>query len=507
MVLITSMYGQIPNLCGISGEAEHRVYILSHPNIFNRGIINTPPQNNEPKVFNVKFNVFNNEQGTNFCSRNGIAFGEEQFLNYIKILNINYNQFNIFFKYKGYHFYGGSDGNGYITHLGINGINLMFGLHGSENININFLNQLTPYSGIIPSETTPTVVGTEVLFTNQTASGRAVFGSPIIFVNLPSFMGITTNGIGNSMSYFSFHKNFLLCHEMGHTLGLFHTFMGSNPCEHVERNPLGQYFNADVTGDLIVDTPAQTYLDHTQFSQNTCYYDPTAPGIQTDCQGTPWESANLRLNNFMQYCFRDTVDNPSTNKDSCVGFDATDSNVLYQFTLKQGEFMRNYIDNIPSNIFPKVTDALTDVSELYQPFYVGIGSGYNNGTTVNSYSKTISINTNNTGINIWNCGPFKMRFQGGFDQEFSNLSGGLISQSKYQHYDAIVGENTFVGVKIPILGQTIFNNNSPVCFNTFEPFTSGEVISTTNLGSQSYSQEELDAIKAKDPDLYNSLQS
>ena len=176
--------------------------------------------------------------------------------------------------------------------------------------------------------------------------------------------------------------------------------------------------------------------------------------------------------------------------------------------------MRNFIENgglppsYPTGInSTSIIDATTEVSELYQPFYVGAGTGYSNGNTTQTYSKTITPNLNNTGINIWNCGPFKMRFQGGFDQEFSNLIGGTVSQTLYQHYDAIVGENTFVGVKIPDFGQTIVNINAPICFNTFEPYTSGEIISTPNLGSSTYSQEELDAIKAKDPELYNSLQS
>ncbi|MBK8600196.1 MAG: hypothetical protein IPN80_06190 [Flavobacterium sp.] len=46
-----------------------------------------------------------------------------------------------------------------------------------------------------------------------------------------------------------------------------------------------------------------------------------------------------------------------------------------------------------------------------------------------------------------------------------------------------------------------------MCFGSFEPFTSGDVKSLNNLGSGIFTQEQLDEIKASDPNLYEQLQS
>ncbi len=97
-----------------------------------------------------------------------------------------------------------------------------------------------------------------------------------------------------------------------------------------------------------------------------------------------------------------------------------------------------------------------------------------------------------------------MRFQTGFDCEFYS-GNSTITQTPYQQFDATT--STQIGVKIPILGQQIYNNAAPVCFFSFEPYTSGHVKSTQNLGATYYTQEELDTIKASDPNLYELLQS
>ncbi len=119
-------------------------------------------------------------------------------------------------------------------------------------------------------------------------------------------------------------------------------------------------------------------------------------------------------------------------------------------------------------------------------------------------SKTYSTNTTNTGANVWNCGPFAMRFQTGFNCEFSSPTG-VVTKSIYQQYNT--STNTYVGVKIPILSQDIYVNNAPVCFGSYEPFTSGDIKSLDNLGLGIYTQQQLDEIKASDPRLYEQLQN
>ena len=76
-------------------------------------------------------------------------------------------------------------------------------------------------------------------------------------------------------------------------------------------------------------------------------------------------------------------------------------------------------------------DGTADITCLYEPFAVDSHNGNANGV-VNAYSRTYSPAPNNTGANVWNCGPFNARFQTGFDSEFTNVSGQTVSQSPYQ---------------------------------------------------------------------------
>lgn len=67
----------------------------------------------------------------------------------------------------------------------------------------------------------------------------------------------TENGLG--VGKFQFRDNAksgILVHEIGHFLGLEHTFIGwtSSNCEHQTRNENDPYFNANIKGDYIVDT-------------------------------------------------------------------------------------------------------------------------------------------------------------------------------------------------------------------------------------------------------------
>jgi hypothetical protein len=150
-------------------------------------------------------------------------------------------------------------------------------------------------------------------------------------------------------------------------------------------------------------------------------------------------------------------------------------------------------------------DGTPDIESLYEPFAIGATGGSTTGISTTAYSKTYSQAPNNTGANVWNCGPFVARFQTGFDCEFSNSSGQIVSQTPYQQYNTTL--NGQLGLKIPILSQDIHYIAEPLCFTSFEPYIKGDVKSQNFLGSTYFTTEELDKIKASDPDLYNLLQS
>jgi hypothetical protein len=258
--------------------------------------------------------------------------------------------------------------------------------------------------------------------------------------------------------------------------------------ENVTRNANdNNNYNADIAGDMVVDT-------------NACF-----SGFYNNFCDLP------QLQNFMQH--PEVIDNVGViyNCSSVEGQNFMSihdfSGTTNSFTMGQGERMRQYIISNPTDFNPLLNlldNGYSDISVLYEPFSISDGSGGNGNTTI-AYSKTYSTNATNTGANVWNCGPFTMRFQTGFDCEFYPYNATTINQTPYQHLD--YPTTTSISVKIPILGQQIYQNVAPICFYSFEPFTSGDIKSLSNLGSGVYTQEQLDEIKASDPKLYEELQS
>lgn len=329
-------------------------------------------------------------------------------------------------------------------------------------------------------------------------------------------------GNGSCQDYLM-EKDFLVCHEMGHALGLHHVWNNwDNPsttnqyllAEHVTREPLNPdgsvntNYNADIAGDFVADTPvtrSELYAFH--YNENNCKLknldSPTFP--MRDIQGTLFDFENIKYDNFMSYIYK--VNNP--NCGSNYQLPGCSDRI---FTPGQGVAMRKFIQNVPY-VYTNFGDTgytttnfnftLTYLESLYEPFFVG-GGGSNSGYPSVALKKTYSTNQTFTGANVWNCGPFTMRFQPGFNYEFFNLPGTLLQNEDMQPN---IASSTYIGVKIPYISNTIINSVAPSCFGTYEPFTSGDIKSTLNMGSTYYTQEELDKIKASDPELYEKLQS
>ncbi len=455
--------------------------------------------NNNRFILNVQFHSVNNDDGTAISTN---YFGETHALNVIARLNEAFNVHNIFFKYRG--------------------------LTTINNSN---------YSQEINDDATATAMKQQFINEN-----KYDFNSINIFMikhnyNIYNFyVGFHTFGADNTDILLAdalnnpIHHKGLIPSLMGSSLGLLYVSRGSSqyatignnniipPCtlangspslavpsvspsywtnaENVTRNTSSPQYNATTKGDLVADTQASFYASNNNYCSNVSLVD-----------------GSWNMNNFVSHpLVKDQVGAPyvctSNEGNNYLGNSAPYIGNNGLFTPGQVQRMKEYIEGNMNNIFRQklnvFEDETPDISVLYEPFAMGGGGGSGSGVPTAAYSKTYSTNTTNTGANVWNCGPFTMRFQTGFNYEFSSPTG-VVSQSIYQQYNT--STSTYVGVKIPILGQQVYTNNAPVCFYSFEPFTSGDVKSLNNLGTGVYTQEQLDEIKASDPTLYEQLQS
>lgn len=87
-------------------------------------------------------------------------------------------------------------------------------------------------------------------------------------------------------------------HEMGHCFGLRHTNLNTNniTCgESVTRDPSNLYFNADLTGDFVVDTAACYEFEPGEFDPETC----SLTSNTYDCYGFRYQVPSSLFNNYM----------------------------------------------------------------------------------------------------------------------------------------------------------------------------------------------------------------
>ncbi len=542
---ICSVYAQQITQCDFVPSAGY----LDTAKYSNR--YQTIPDDGRKFILNVKFHYVLGLNG-----ENPNALSEEKMLHILATMNINFNSFGVFFKYRGTDFI--EDDN--YTIVGQNGL--------TQTSLIAKFTELNYY--------TDDVINVFVIRGNgnQGSNGR-------MFLDANSTLAI---------------MDAYIPHEMGHVLGLIHVDSGTvgveqlnnhlPPCilsnyfetwqnmkrpifstigttENVTREVNNPKYNADIAGDRVHDTDASyrsglydyqySFCRQTTFPYNFINFNED-PRI-VDNSGDSNISSYYCFNSLTKYSYF-TGNNYYTTATN--GLDVTSNNLVYNniplnnqtwqniistiltnctaigsgetykiannfvnnhmgigqtpriFTNGQGKRIREtLLGNLPA-IFGSLQSKLNltedgspDIEVLYEPFAIGGGSDGSGISTI-AYSKTASPNETFTGANIWNCGPFTMRFQTGFDCDFY-FGNSTITQTPHQQFNATT--STQIGVKIPILGQQIYNNAAPVCFFSFEPYTSGDVKSTQNLGATYYTQEELDTIKASDPNLYELLQS
>jgi len=292
----------------------------------------------EPAVYNVNIWDMRNDDGTTPIN-NGNGVTETDALAAIANLNMSYNKFNIFFKYRGVHNYNSTEW----TRL----------YKDSDSIIPE------PYHTISEFRT----------FVNNPANGVMVPNSFNIYV----FQQMTFGGVGHPSNNFMAIKfqglrGVTIVHETGHSFNLYHPSdrPGQNAeCEHVTRDPNDTddpndpndtYYNADIAGDFVVDTNAVSpalnlNTNNETYDTTTCLY----TGTGTDCQDTPYSLTYEDMKN--------AVGN---------AYECSDPNFL---TIGQGIRMREAIE---CDALGKFAQAETTIASLYEPYKGTYGVGFGN---------------------------------------------------------------------------------------------------------------------------------
>lgn len=359
---------------------------------------------------------------------------EDQVMNAVKVLNLAYNPHNIFLKYKG------------------------FAQHIDDDLTNNESNNFSDYM----------VENCLNLF----------------FVNFDG-MNAGSGSIANIRSVYSYwaldienYFNFIFPHELGHNFNLYHVhqpFTGGHACEHVTRDVNDPYFNANIAGDQIVDTPAQSQnITNIYFNENCEFVNPGNVAELKDCMETPY--VDINAGNYLSNDF--------------------DSECGYHFTPGQVNRMRTFLANVTA---PHYLGAFNTIESLYEPFeskIIPVGE---------VYTKIVWEGTSGT-IHLCQRAGLQHRFQKGFDYVFHDEE--LVQYPlTYTVNDLPVIQNELFSVQINQLDPQITKDNLLACGRAefCDPPVSGRVVSTKFLGSTNFTTINLTQPQACDPKFEDSL--
>lgn len=436
--------------------------------IFNKSVQISNPT--DQYVFNVRFHIVKNDDGSGVTA----AYGENEVMNAIMIMNTNYNQFNIFFKYVGYDIINNS------SFMKVRAANFP-----NPNLSHPTFEQLLEYSKT--GMTNPVYDYNAMnLFIVEGLDYNAL--SPF---NSRVAGAAKMPGIDSIYGYNHFLSPVLL-HEIAHNFFLLHTaeHSGTPDCEHVATDPFDQFYNSDTHGDFVEDTKASFYFGGNFTNTATCTFQ--NPINYADCIGTPY--VNVPVRNYM------------TSMNSCQNLQANYLPGYGEFTLGQGSVMRNTIAlyyNHPSNFYG-FSNAKNTIESLYQPFDSQIVLGSITSVTDNELGDGLAdVCRSILGFNY--------RFQKGFTYNFSNIYDGTPISSHTVLEIPSITTSFIEGVQINQINPTTIAEFGPACTKgivcQLEPYVGGRIITTYLIGSNIYTIEELDHIKVKDPDLYDKLMS
>lgn len=123
-------------------------------------------------------------------------------------------------------------------------------------------------------------------------------------------------------------------HEMGHCLGLYHTFQRHDGVqEAVTRNAGNNCYNCNTEGDLCCDTPADYTDSQDNTSSSTCNYSGTATNA---CDGLQYNPSTVNIMSYQPW--------------SCISFTST------ALTANQRTRMHATINNVSGPVFSRVSE-------------------------------------------------------------------------------------------------------------------------------------------------------
>jgi len=317
----------------------------------------------EPIVLRVLFWQVNQYGGQFGDDPNqNIDITEQEALSAIANLNMEFNQYNIFFKYKGLNQFDSPE-TIYIEELDEGGYNCA-PILGDDQVAIldeNGFNTLDNHCQFIQ------------LFQFANSNGYMPKGHINIYIPHEThlYRAVGATSLPKMIIKREDFANKIMIHEMGHVLYLKHTHKGHRDiddplndqytaCEHVTRDPANDDYNAELKGDIIVDTAAAPdfLFEH--------YYELLEQGYSEE-----YAAANDTVYKYIAPLTCDYIGTGLSCLDNLYDIYESDSkNIMAyipedcreSFTIGQAIRMHEIVELWPENYEP------TTLSELFEPY-------------------------------------------------------------------------------------------------------------------------------------------
>jgi len=288
------------------------------------------------------------------------------------------------------------------------GHDICFQLIGIDFMNDDYGNTM-PYDTLLGTDyknylTTKRATGCFTIFihnafVNSGSSGYA-YGIPNDFVSIARWAALRPNS-SNVRSIFA--------HEVGHGLGLYHTFQrqyyndNTSKAEQVTRLPLNSCYSCESFGDLCCDTPAD-FLGSQQSVNASCVF----IGTQKDtCGPTTYAPSIINIMSYMPWgCISATSTGFTTDQETRMQATINDNTGPIYFKIAPDVNFFGYNGSIPSGFY--IVTARNTLTNSGTGNYTGSSNVYltatNTGSIVVGAGVTFSPSTNGLAmLNIAGC--------------------------------------------------------------------------------------------------------